>query len=1065
MLKKALILFFLIAVLTPLPAWILWEAPPGQPRFGPVLDFPSPYDGALLKTDYYRALDRYINEEAVFSGRLRQIKNWIDYRLWGRTESGNIHVGRRGWLFRRADIENHVQNRCADAGDAHRRLLELHAVAKVVAASGRDFRFLVVPSKASVYPEYVGWVPLPAGGRCSAFDLMREAEAAFPLEAWVPLEAAIMGGKFRSHLLYDPTGGYWNGRGAAVAAETLHQSLFGTNTLAPVMTVEKRPDDLEALLLGAAASPAKRAVRRLDGEGTEGLGRVLIYGDGGSERLLPHLGRMARRVDVVAAETIPSRQIAEDWRDYDGILLQTTEAGVGHLRIDLDRIYDQLLAEAAPVTRKAVDLSAVRVVAHTALQTFAAGVEIKTLGARSAFALIDLPGSYRRCFRVLRLDLSAIQPERMTVAYRTNPPMVAQRPFPAGRFSMYLPLPVKSRVTLRFQPGEQAGLLMLHGAEIIGFASEAPDACGRERRPARTAAPVVADRDAATIEAPAADRALRDRPPAATAGSLPTPAPLAKNKPEPAADDREAVPQGADRAHPEADDVGSRPAAESPMAAAPMVVAATRPAGASAPPKPAATLPSGPPRRPAVHDTAVETANPPDTTPAASPALVLNEFADGRIFQRRGRAADIIVSGSYRGAVAAIEARVIHHDRGLEVVPWTVVDAAPRNGIYLGLLPRVPQGGWYVLEVRAQDRPDLSVRGRHRFGVGMLIACIGQSNMKEWFHTGTDLEAHALLRLYSGKGWKPLGTTGNGAIACGNRIVERTGVPVGLLDFAVNGSGLHRKANWGKGFWEDTRSHSIYRRFVTHTAATGGRLEFIVWLQGAADAARGTVSGAEYAASLTRFVERQVRRDVANGSSRPQLPFLVVGMAKRPGGRDEPHQALREAQWAVAAKLPECYLAATTLDLRNQGKQHLAPEAYTTMGRRVAQTILHVLGLEDHYRGPRVASIQPVGGKTLEARLEHRGGDDIRPASGGTGWEVVDVQGRVSVVAVLRRDPRTLRIHLERPLVPPAEVRYLYGARPDARRPLMDNADPSLPLEAFRGPVSAEETLPGGRTP
>ncbi len=1040
MLKKALTVFFIIALLAPIPAWFLW----GTPSL-PEMVFPSPYDGALLKTDYYRALDRYINEQAAFGGRLRRIKNWIDYRLWRRSDHKDIHVGRRGWLFRRADIENHVQDQCADAGDARRRLLELHAVEKVVDATGRDFRFIVVPSKASVYPEYVGWVPLPAGGRCSAFDLMREAGTAHPLDAWVPLEAAIMAGKFGSHLLYDPTGRYWNGRGAAVAAEALHLSLFGTSALASVMTMEKRPDDLKALLLGRAAPLSKNAMRHVDGEGRDGLGRVLLYGDGGSDNLLPHLARMATRVDVVATETIPSRQIAEDWRVYDSILLQTTEAGIGHLHIDIDRIYNQLIAEADTVTRQAVDLSAVRAMAQTALHTVDGGVEIKTVGSHSSFALIDLPGSCQRCFRVLRLDLASLQPDRMTVEYRTNPSMYAHKPVPAGRFDMYLPLPVKSRVTLRFQPGGPAGLLRLYRAEVLGFVAEAPNACGsppRRQAPLTAAPPAVAltadkvardeVRKAAVDDSPAADPQSRSRtqassgPPAATTGEA---------------------------AEPGVETDAAPPAVEARMPPPPADVAAPPAEDSKAPTSPERTADD----LPATHagsDTAIETPPPPATRAAASPAIALNEFAQGRIFQRQGRAADIIVSGSYRGDFAAIEARVIHCEQGLEAVPWTVVDADPRNGIYLGVLPRVPQGGWYVLEVRPRDRPDLSVRGQHRWGVGMLIACIGQSNMKEWFHTGNDLEADPLLRLYSGEGWKPLGTTGNGAIAFGNRIIARTGVPVGLLEFAVNGSGLHRKADWGTGFWEDTRSNSIYRRFATHVAATGGRLEFVVWLQGEADAARGTVSGSEYEASLTRFVERQVRRDIANASGRPQLPFLVVGMARRPGGRDEPHQALREAQRAVTEKLPECYLAATTLDLKNEGKQHLAPEAYTTMGRRVAQTVLYVLGLEGFYRGPRVAAIHVVDPRILEAALEHEGGDDIGPSAGITGWDVVDDLGAVPIGKVARHDARTIRIVLERPLTAPAEVRYLFGARPDARRPLRDNAALRLPLEAFRGAVA-----------
>ena len=123
------------------------------------------------------------------------------------------------------------------------------------------------------------------------------------------------------------------------------------------------------------------------------------------------------------------------------------------------------------------------------------------------------------------------------------------------------------------------------------------------------------------------------------------------------------------------------------------------------------------------------------------------------------------------------------------------------------------------------------------------------------------------------------------------------------------------------------------------------------------------------------------------------------------------------------------------------------------MGRRVAQTVLFVLGLEDFHRGPQVDAVQHDGEDMLMVVLRHRGGSDIRPATAITGWEIVDQEGRVTIRNVIRRGPRTIGIHLARPLQGTAEVRYLYGARPDARRPLMDNATPSLPLEAFRGSI------------
>ena len=692
MLKKALICFFIIVVLTPVPVWLLWGPPtqagPGESR----MDFPSPYDGALLKTDYYRALDRYINEQFVFGDRLRRIKNWIDYKIFNRTDCPDVHVGRRGWLFRRVDIENHVQARCDDAGSAQRLLLDLHAIDKVVKASGRRFRFLVVPSKASVYPEYVGWVPLPAGGRCSAYDRLREAQYAHPLATWVPLETAIMANKFGSHLLYDATTGYWNGRGAAVAAEALHMSLFNTNTLVPVMTIENRQDNLEQVLLGHEASLLKRPLRWLAGERTDGLGHGLVYGDAAIESLLPHLAQMARRVDVIAAEKIPSRRSAEDWRRYDSILIQTTESGLRDLRIDIERIYDQLFGETDAVTIAPVDPALVRSVSQTALNRVAAGLEIKSVGARSSFALIDLPGSYRRCFRVLRLDLSALQPEQMTVEYRTNPPMRTVRPIPAGRFNLYLPLPVKSSVSMRFQPGEQAGLLVLHTAEIIGFPEGDGDACGR-RTPTPAVTTASEDRMVKPVVAKTDATATRERTAPPARDNPRYPEELASTREDAV---REKVPESVkpEVETPVKDTTTVKPAVQAAAApkggAAEDDPAAAAPARAKVPSRKAHTAGDGSAARRLGSQQAVATkptADPLASVPAG-PTITLNDFMDGRIFQRQGRAADIIVSGAFTGEPGAIEARVVHRDHGAVVVPWTVVDAAPPQRHFPG--PAVP---------------------------------------------------------------------------------------------------------------------------------------------------------------------------------------------------------------------------------------------------------------------------------------------------------------------------------------------------------------------------------------
>jgi hypothetical protein len=438
-------------------------------------------------------------------------------------------------------------------------------------------------------------------------------------------------------------------------------------------------------------------------------------------------------------------------------------------------------------------------------------------------------------------------------------------------------------------------------------------------------------------------------------------------------------------------------------------------------------------------------------------SIAVTDFDDGRIFQRRGNSAKIVISGTYTGMIAGVEVRVVSAGSSEVIVPWTLIDETPKNGIFMGMMPNVPQGGWYRLQVRDSKNHAITSRGHNKWGVGMLVACLGQSNMKEWFHTGDSLKGHPLLRKYTARAWAELGDIGHGAIAFGNRIIERLGIPVGILDFSKNGSGLRKEADWGTGYWEDTTPGSIYSRLVSGVAQAGGFLEFVIWIQGEADAARGTVTEQEYRSSLQSFITNQIRSDLENGSQHEYLPFLIVMMVKRPRGQDEPHQAIRNAQKYVAENLADCYLAATTLDLKNHGKQHLDPDAYIAMGRRVSQTVLYILGEETYYRGPTVSEVKPLDDRTIDIRLKHNGGSDFTPPTGITGWELLENGNLVSIEKVYRHDAQTIRVVIGHPIEGSAEIRYLYGAMPDATHPVVDNSAMSLPLEEYHSEIQPKK--------
>ncbi|WP_394700267.1 sialate O-acetylesterase [uncultured Desulfosarcina sp.] len=439
------------------------------------------------------------------------------------------------------------------------------------------------------------------------------------------------------------------------------------------------------------------------------------------------------------------------------------------------------------------------------------------------------------------------------------------------------------------------------------------------------------------------------------------------------------------------------------------------------------------------------TAHPTD----ALPEISLTDITEGRIFQRQGKSADIAVTGTYSGVTGPVEARVISADDGAVMVPWTVVDDSPENGLFTGILHHVPQGGWYRLQVRSGLTPWTVEKGRNRWGVGMLVACIGQSNMREWFFTGNEHHPAGTLMLHRGGEWIPPGRTGDGALALGNRLTAVLKIPIGLLDYSVNGTGLTAKADWGKGFWLDTGPDSIYRSLIDGVNAAGGSVETVLWMQGEADAARGTVSREDYRQALERFVNDQIRADIRNGSSRSHLPFLMIPLVKRPTGGDRSCQWIRDAQMDALETIAECHLAAMSIDLENRGRQHLAPASYTTLGIRTAQTILYLLGKVSYHRGPFFRTVTRPSTRSIDIEIEHRGGTDFTPWTEITGFEV-QVDGQPQPIAsVSRKNGHIIRIELEEPVAEAIQVRYQHGAHPDTANPVRDNTDLRLPLEPF----------------
>ena len=915
--------------------------------------FPRPEATLWLDREFYRAIEGWFKESLPSGKPLKIFHNWLNYHLFSATSASAVNIGIHGWLYPRGTRED-LSEPAVALQKGNRLFLELHAVEKIINATGRRFLVTVVPGKAAIYPEYVGSGFSEA--QSPLYKALVDANDRHPLSGFIGLGPALKKAKLSGLDVYHKRSRLWTCSGAAAAAE----QILNVQELAKPATIHRSaiacppPDnDLYRLALGEGIQKKAPLAGHAAGPHAVKGPVAVVYGDDYIDRLLPFITPAFNGMAVIDSTQEPTFGQNVMVRDSDWVVLESGEDGLERLHLNLEAFYATAEQPMQGMVKRNIALDRARPVTQCALDITPDGLQIRSPGEEAYFSLPPLSGSTNRVFRMVNLIFSPAHQGRISVKTRPGDTGLIQRTLSRETLGLIVPLPFDESVEIQINPSQHPGVFILEKAELLSFYGKHPP-------------PVTAVAETS-----------------ASVGDL-----------------------------------------YSGMAVQPIEPPAGNPV-------------VDPAMQAAMHPTDVQ------------PELSLADIEAGRIFQRQGKDADIVVTGTYTGVSGPVEARVVNSGTDAVVVPWTVVDGSPENGLYTGILRHVPQGGWYRLQVRSGLTPWVVRKGVNRWGVGLLVACSGQSNMREWFYTGKDHQPSPFLMLHRNGGWISPGTEGNGALALGNRLASTLKIPVGLLDYSVNGTGLTAKAEWGKGFWLDTGPNGIYRRFIDGVNTAGGSVEVVLWMQGEADAARGTVSREEYRAALERFVNNQIRSDIKNGSSRPQLPFLIIPLVKRPSGRDTACQWIRDAQMDALETIDEYHLAALSIDLENRGRQHLAPASYSTLGIRTAQTILHLLDKVSYHRGPRIAAVTRVSARVIDLTIQHHGGTDFTPWSEITGFEVLSDQQPLPIASVSRKDGKTIRIELEDDVPKDFSLRYLYGAHPDTSNPVRDNTDLHLPLEPF----------------
>jgi hypothetical protein len=456
------------------------------------------------------------------------------------------------------------------------------------------------------------------------------------------------------------------------------------------------------------------------------------------------------------------------------------------------------------------------------------------------------------------------------------------------------------------------------------------------------------------------------------------------------------------------------------------------------------------------------------TTIAPSFSITVNDFPNYRVLQRDigGASKNVTISGTYSNTVwDHVDARVLQHGTNTAVVDWTTIDTTPGGGTFSGNLI-VPQGGWYNIEVRALNGAGTmlgSSRGTDKWGVGMIILCIGQSNMSGHGQTPFTIANSDLAVNYSNAGiWEhladpydndsPTGAVDNdNATARGSMIpaladslLQTFNFPIAFVPSAKDNTNLY--SQWA---YRNPSNHydtsTLYGQSITKARSVGG-IELIVMHQGEADT-NAHRTEAQYEADFSTLVGHY-REDLYN-----TIPIFACQLGTIQLGTNTRNESdvleVRDAQHDLDNGR-DIFMAATAMDLPRLDAVHYTTQGLNVIGQRIAQAIKYYFGATTYYRGPAINSATFAGNRsTIDVQIIHRGGSDFTPPFGITGFLVLSDGSPVGIITAERIDNDIIRLTLAVAVQDGAMVklRYLRNSNPDTRSLVKDNSTMALPLE------------------
>lgn len=349
----------------------------------------------------------------------------------------------------------------------------------------------------------------------------------------------------------------------------------------------------------------------------------------------------------------------------------------------------------------------------------------------------------------------------------------------------------------------------------------------------------------------------------------------------------------------------------------------------------------------------------------------------------------ITISGTYIGAVAAIQVQLVDGDTGVTVVDWTTHVATPSGNAWSAAFA-VPKYNGY-LKANARKGSSSVASQANKWANSYNVLLDGQSNMR--FMWGdlkrTPLTPNALTRRWSGAGWwspeldKQAGETasnqgsdgfgGDGSVLFSDLLQQGVGMPVGIFTLAIGSTTIA------------THQPSAGTSYVTansaiNTVGGGGwaNVNAVLWHQGESD-----VGSATYQTDLETLINAH-RTKIGNASAPYGVAILGAHAA---GGTPGDYDLVRTAEMnTIAANTAgNIFWAGSSVDsVIGDGVVHWNAVSYRHMARRYVQALLKKLGfVATGSNGPKITSATcAIGSNLLKVFCTHDAGTVLKDLTG-----------------------------------------------------------------------------------